>query len=287
MPETTQTQKIPYLEWLWLQHAEGPQAHFYPLAHLILDGGPPPSSPWKNKSSLNPLFVLKDIEALYATRRPGVTAQHVALAHEALTAYAETTLSIPALVEGRFTAEETDPTTATHATRTIQTAQAEPFQDSGLVPVITTRGIATLCTFTDPSTGRNCTRQALHADVLCSIHGGKTPSPEELQAIYAAARAKLLAATESAVDATIELMTSSPNDEVRRKAAEMVMDRTGIVPGTEITIRDPSNPQDRSPTEILLERLARLSNPTPDTPQLQQLDTDEDIDTVDAELVDP
>lgn len=258
--ETADTQKIPFLEWLWLAHAT-PDSTFYPLAHLILSNSVDPS-PWKNKPSLNPLFVLKDIQALYATRRPGITAAHVDLAASAVDAYMHDTTTISTLVEAR-------------KRESLRAAQAQPFIDADIPLTTTTSALQPKCIHTDTNTGRNCPRKAEPGDTRCRRHGGNPMSPEELRLAFSAAKDKLIAATESAVDITIELMETSPSDEIRRKAAEMILDRTGLVPGQVLTITTGDTEQALSPSQIIQERLQRLAEnlkpkevtqaPAPDT----------------------
>lgn len=259
--EEADTRKLPFLDWLWLKHQD-PTDHFHPLAHLVLSNAVE-NSPWKNKPSLNPLFVLADIQTLYASRRQGVTAQHVELAREAIHAYASTTETIATLIEHRSRPYENLRTTST-----LQEAQQEPFLEAGIG--LMANSLNPRCSHTNTSTGRNCQLRALPGDTFCSRHGGQTYTPEELRAMHKAARDKLIAATEAAVDTTIELMIQSPSDEIRRKAAEMVLDRTGLIPGQALHVT--TNPQDQieqSPADVLLERLAALSkNHDPEPTQL-------------------
>lgn len=276
--EYADTTKIPYLEWLWLQH-ETHTNHFYPLAHLVLDGGPPPTCPWKNKTSLNPLFVKIDVETLYATRRPGVLAHHVALSKEAIIAYAQSTDTIATLIEARR------PPPSNHTTSVIKQAQTQPFHDAGIRLIADTLHPA--CTFTDTATGYNCPARALPASTLCARHGGETYSPTEIKALYRAAREKILAATEAAVDVTVDLMLHSPNDEVRRKSAESIMDRTGIIPGAALHVTAPA-PTDQSPTDILRDRLSRLTDPTPEltpSPPSDTFDLNNEQEIFEGEIV--
>lgn len=280
--EVAESRKIPFLEWLWLRHSD-PEDHFHPLAHLILSNSLE-NSPWKNKPSLNPIFVLADVQALYASRRTGVTAQHVDLAREALRAYADDDTTIATLVE-----ERRRPYESLHTTSTLTAAQQEPFREAGIH--LLANSLNPRCMHVDPNTGRNCRLRSLPGDTLCSRHGGNTYTPEELRAMHKASRDKLIAATEAAVDTTIELMLTSPSDEIRRKAAEMVMDRTGLIPGQALHVTTtPTETDDRTPAEILLERLTALGQnhtPNPEPTQLTPSpttdtfevfnDTDEDI----------
>ena len=271
--EATDTRKIDFLEWLWLRHSDLDDP-FYPLAHLILSNSVDPS-PWKNKPSLNPLFVLRDIQGLYATRRHGVSADHVHLAEQAVQAYMQDDTTVTSLVESRKKRES------------LRAAQAAPFIEADIPLTTNTSALTPRCVFTDPSTGRNCRFRAEPGDTRCRRHGGTSLSPQELQAAYKSAKDKLVAATEQAVDITIELMENSPSDEVRRKAAEMILDRTGLVPGQVIQINSGDTNATKSPSQILLERLQALADShAADAPkEVTPAPPSDTIDIVDAELV--
>lgn len=276
--ESADSQKIPYLEWLWLQHSDT-GSEFYPLAHLILSNAVDPS-PWKNKSSLNPVFVQRDIEALYATRRPGVTVTHVDLARTAVQAYMDDDTTMATLVE-------------TRKRESLRAAQSAPFEAADIPLTSNTSALQPRCIHTYPTSGRPCTRRAEPGDTRCARHGGRSLTPEELAEIYSGAKDRLIAATEEAVDITIDLMHSSPSDEVRRKAAEMILDRTGLVPGQVLTINTSDPSANMSPAEILVQRLKNLAKNSEEpkevtpAPSSDTISTTRDpyADVVDAELV--
>lgn len=272
--ETTDTRKIDFLEWLWLRHSDLDDP-FYPLAHLILSNTVE-NSPWKNKPSLNPLFVLRDVQGLYATRRSGITSTHVDLAQQAVQAYMNDETTVTELVEARKRRDS------------LRSAQAQPFIDADIPLTTNTSALTPRCIYTDPSTGRNCRRRAEPGDTRCRLHGGSALSPQELAEAYKSAKDKLVAATEQAVDITIELMENSPSDEVRRKAAEMILDRTGLVPGQVIQINSGDTTANKSPSQILLERLQALADShaaDAEPKEVTPAPPSDTIDIVDAELV--
>ena len=90
-------------------------------------------------------------------------------------------------------------------------------------------------------------------DGLCRIHLGSTRRTANNVEI---ARQKISQASSYAVDVLEELMETAISEPVKLKAATEILDRAGVRGGMELNI-DVKN-TDRSPAEILAERLARL-----------------------------
>ncbi len=90
-------------------------------------------------------------------------------------------------------------------------------------------------------------------DGLCRIHLGSTRRTANNVEI---ARQKISQASTYAVDVLEELMETAISEPVKLKAATEILDRAGVRGGMELNI-DIKN-TDRSPAEILAERLARL-----------------------------
>ena len=90
-------------------------------------------------------------------------------------------------------------------------------------------------------------------DGLCRIHLGSTRRTANNVEI---ARQKISQASTYAVDVLEELMETAISEPVKLKAATEILDRAGVRGGVELNI-DIKN-TDRSPAEILTERLARL-----------------------------
>lgn len=89
---------------------------------------------------------------------------------------------------------------------------------------------------------------------LCDAHAAE-------QRRLAAAR-RLAEAAPMAADVLVDLMESGTTDEVRRKAAADVLDRTGLRPGMEIAITATTSEPGTSPADILRARLDRLRERT-------------------------
>ena len=90
-------------------------------------------------------------------------------------------------------------------------------------------------------------------DGLCRIHLGSTRRTANNVEI---ARQKISQASTYAVDVLEELMETAVSEPVKLKAATEILDRAGVRGGMELNV-DIKN-TDRSPAEVLAERLARL-----------------------------
>lgn len=90
-------------------------------------------------------------------------------------------------------------------------------------------------------------------DGLCRIHLGSTRRTANNVEV---ARQKISQASSYAVDVLEDLMETAISEPVKLKAATEILDRAGVRGGMELNI-DIKN-TDRSPAEILAERLARL-----------------------------
>jgi len=90
-------------------------------------------------------------------------------------------------------------------------------------------------------------------DGLCRIHLGSTRRTANNVEI---ARLKISQASSYAVDVLEELMETAISEPVKLKAATEILDRAGVRGGVELNI-DVKN-TDRTPADILAERLARL-----------------------------
>ncbi len=90
-------------------------------------------------------------------------------------------------------------------------------------------------------------------DGLCRIHLGSTRRTANNVEI---ARQKISQASTYAVDVLEELMETAVSEPVKLKAATEILDRAGVRGGMELNIDVKTT--DRSPAEVLAERLARL-----------------------------
>jgi hypothetical protein len=308
--------KLPFLSWLWHHHL--PEDEFYALAHLVLSGGP--GDIWARKTFLVPSFVARDIAEFFAVGRPGVTEEHLDQARKAIRAYHDSTDTVSEMVARRRRNAGQAGNPALGPLRELKDAQFAgfveldtlPMADNAnnptasvkeVVPDVTEeqmpadfRTVKVRCVYgvaRGQRAGREakmCGRPSVAGSMLCVEHGGipLAYTQEELREIYNGARQRLISATLMAVDATIELAQNAINETVRLKAAEIILDRTGFVPGVEIHL--PGSTQngtiDKTPAQIILERLSQLGISTPSVVPISNADrTEDEADVVDAEVV--
>lgn len=294
--------RLPFTHWLMLRHREGDE--FYPLAHLVLSGGP--DDVWARRHDLLPTAVHEDVRLFYAAGRHGVSAEHVDLAARAERAWVDDAPTVAEAEDARRdVARDGDERLAAAA---VSRAVARPYLDRG-VPVRDDDALVGRVTDADgddvaydmvpvrPATcrfvydnGTPCNSSTVPGGEMCTRHGGRVYTDLELRSIHRVAKEKLIGAAEKAVDNLVELF-DSPNDMVRLKASEMVLDRVGFVPGVEVTVTN-SPAGDRTAADVIAERIARLAAepPTVDRPEPDAGDApgpagDDDDDVVDADVV--
>lgn len=110
-----------------------------------------------------------------------------------------------------------------------------------------------------PKEGDRCLKWSLRGSRLCLIHGGRgnLKNVEEYrQAIIDSARLQLIESAPAAVDVMLDLMANSPADNVRLKAAESVLDRTGLKLAEEIQVTVEVG--ELNPAAVLAERMQKL-----------------------------
>ena len=113
-------------------------------------------------------------------------------------------------------------------------------------------------------------------DGLCRVHLRTQRKPGE---DVERARRKLMQSAPYAVDVLEELMETATSEPVRLKASSEILDRAGVRGGMDIGL-DIEVTDARSPAQIVMERLARLSE---GAQRVNELLTDTDI--TDAEVV--
>lgn len=296
--ESLITDRMPYVHWLSARHDPGDE--FYPLAHLVLSGGP--DGVWAARFDLTPHMIYSDIQLYYAGGRAKITAEHLELARRAREEYYDSAPTVADAIHHRRAREDSP----YDGSRTVSRAVTDPFTDEGLVIDTPTKAVphvtdytgrdielsakdlpalkvASRCTFVKDN-GRRCTITTPPGEELCTRHGGRIYTDVELRNIHRITKEKLLGAGEQAVDNLIELLNST-NDMVRLKAAEAILDRTGFTPGVEVTLVNTADGQ-RSPADILAERLARLSEHQVEVVQ-EPMDDVEDAELVDDSDAEP
>jgi hypothetical protein len=282
--EHVSTERMPFLHWLQLLH-DDTEHKYWDLAHLVLSGGP--DGMWINRFDLNPHLVLEDVRLSYAAGRSSVTAKHLDLARTMVDLYYDDAPAVAELVLQRKTRESD--LTEGHGARAVGGAVDDALRERNLtraLPGSRAGRDALIPNVTDSNgndvaltessaphlivrsrcnklrdNGLRCINFTVPGQDVCTAHGGRIYTAEELRNLHQITKEKLLAAGERAVDNLVSLLNST-NDMVRLKASEAILDRTGFAPGIEISVV--STPQgDRTPAQIIADRLARLAGETP------------------------
>lgn len=85
--------------------------------------------------------------------------------------------------------------------------------------------------------GEQCGKWSLKGSTVCDRHGGSLPSVQEAAAKrIEEARKQLMGMAPTAAEVINDIMLSGDNDAVRLKAAQDILDRTGILKGQEVTM---------------------------------------------------
>jgi hypothetical protein len=268
---------------------------------MVLGGGP--ENVWVNKP-LKAEGVCYDVESFYATKRGGITEEHVEMARDAITAYKEDATSVGMLIDARKDTEA-------EAARLIEIARADAIRKvapgldleyPGLAPpgvrgspdgkaTVYGEGSVprTICNYVTKRTTL-CGRLAVLGQARCDLHGGVYLDPEETKHIVRAGTEKIMAATATAIDTVIDIMQNSVQDAVRLKAAEMLLDRGGFTAGMTIEIEDKSSKNSASSAGVIADRLARLAGhdeplPVQKSEAVEESEVAASDDTVPGEVV--
>lgn len=137
------------------------------------------------------------------------------------------------------------------------------------------------CDWRKPN-GARCGRASIAPTNRCEMHGGLLVDKEAIETMLESAAKKVVTAADAAVDTLIELMSTSPNDVVRLKAAESILDRAGLPAGQKIEVKTTVEHTFDSPTQLVLERLDQLAAHVGGTPTPSEIEAA----PVDAEIVD-
>lgn len=93
------------------------------------------------------------------------------------------------------------------------------------------------CTATSTTTGKRCGRWSLRGTTVCVSHGGRLPSVvEHSNAVVESARMRLFGLADEAVDVIEDIIKNSTQEQMKLKAAEMVLNRAGIKDAIDISV---------------------------------------------------
>lgn len=184
-----------------------------------------------------------------------------------------------ALAEGRDSPYQTLEDAGAYVERTADQIMREIGVDVDIKPEVSPSGIpfdircTHVSTTTNTINGRvvkhQCRARSIGGSGLCERHGGSYLSPEETASLVRASQQKLFAASTKAVEVMADLMLHSTNDAVRLRAAEQVLNRSGLSESRDLTVhlKGDALSETRSAAENVRERLARLSGVEPEQQQ--------------------
>lgn len=104
---------------------------------------------------------------------------------------------------------------------------------------------------------RQCNGHAIGMTGFCEKHGGTYLDPDEMKHLILANQQKIVAATSMATEVMIELMLTSPNDAIRLRASEQLMNRGGLSESRDINVSIEHKVE--SPGAKLMKRISELS----------------------------
>lgn len=110
------------------------------------------------------------------------------------------------------------------------------------------------CKATSTTTGERCKRWSIRGTTVCQSHGGRLPNVvEHSAAVVESARLNLMGMAEDAAEVIRELLQPGTTEAIRLKAAENVLNRTGIKEALEMRIEVENKV---SPAEDILSKIA-------------------------------
>lgn len=83
--------------------------------------------------------------------------------------------------------------------------------------------------------GTPCQKSPIKGGTVCRLHGGSAPQ------VKRAAKLRLLELVDPAIATIARVMATSPNEVLRFKAAQDILDRGGLPKGAQVTVDDARN----------------------------------------------
>lgn len=208
-----------------------------------------------------------------------------------------------ALAEGRDTPYQTLEDAGGFVERTADQIMREIGVDVDMRPEVSPSGIPfdIRCTYvsstTNTTTGRvtnhQCRARSIGGSGYCERHGGSYLTPDETASLVRASQQKLFAASSKAVEVMAELMVHSTNDAVRLRAAEQVLNRSGLSESRDMTVHlkgEAGLGETRSAADSVRERIMQLAGL--DTSKQQEIERRQQAgeisdygETIEAEVV--
>ena len=140
--------------------------------------------------------------------------------------------------------------------------------------------------------GTQCGNIAVAGTTRCEMHGGLLASPAETRAMILSSQLQAFALAGQAMTTIADIMLNGQTEAVRLRAAETILNRSGVIEGAEIDIRGEKKASTGSDTarDIVMDRLKRLAQfDTEDSDEGDEKDaespSENDAKTVDGDYI--
>jgi hypothetical protein len=176
------------------------------------------------------------------------------------------------------TLDEVEPDVPSRSPSAGKTSPAEQGLEipMGWKPTLTEPVPVVRCTANASTTGERCKRWSLRGATTCRKHGAQLPSVREhAEAVVESARMRLFGLADEAVDVIEDIIQNSTQEQMKLKAAEMVLNRAGIKDAIEISVEVKEN---ASLAEDIEKRLAIMRE--------RRLAAEKEAAEAEAELID-
>lgn len=134
-----------------------------------------------------------------------------------------------------------------------------------------------------------CTHTSVPGTTRCEMHGGLLADPEETRMMIVAAQMKMFQLSDVAVSTIADVMVNGTNESNRLRAAETILNRSGIVEGAEISINGKSgkaSPDGETPGDIIRKRLQSIAGAIARDEQVAEDLAAEERDDAAGEIID-
>ncbi|QGT55136.1 hypothetical protein SEA_FORZA_175 [Gordonia phage Forza] len=112
-------------------------------------------------------------------------------------------------------------------------------------------------------TGSRCPNIAVTGTTRCEMHGGLLASPAETRAMIVASQMQAFALSGQAMATIADIMVHGQNETSRLRAAETILNRSGVIEGAEVDVRDARKEaasDGTSARDVVMDRLRKLAN---------------------------
>lgn len=99
--------------------------------------------------------------------------------------------------------------------------------------------------------GTPCQKPPIKGATVCRLHGGAAPQ------VKRAAKLRLMELQDPAIATLARVMATSDNEALRLRAAESILDRTGLIKGATVTVED-------ARTALIQKLIEYRDNPDPE-----------------------